>query len=113
MIKRSRVHVLDIYKLAVGFFVVASPFLFAMPFMPARIDSLAIGALITVISYAALVDFADWEEWFMLMLGLWLVAAPWLLGFPHASAMHVHVGAGLLLMYLAGLELWLVRYSDG
>ena len=109
--KQHNVRVLDIYKLLVGGFVALSPLLFTFSFAPARLDSIAAGGLAVILSYAALIDFADWEEWGMLLLGLWLAVAPWVLGFPHAAAMKIHIGAGLLLVYLAGLELWLLHYD--
>jgi hypothetical protein len=43
-------------------------------------------------------------------LGLWLIASPWALHFPASAAMKIHIGAGLLLVYVAGLELWLIHY---
>ena len=63
-----------------------------------------------VLSLAALIAFADWEEWAALAMGLWLLASPWVLGFPHAAAMKIHIGVGLVVAYLAGLELWLIHY---
>jgi hypothetical protein len=55
-----------------------------------------------------MITFADWEEWVVLALGLWLIASPWALHFPASAAMKIHIGAGLLLVYVAGLELWLI-----
>jgi len=43
--------------------------------------------------------------------GAWIVASPWLLGFPHTIAMHVFIGIGIVVMYLAALELWLIHYD--
>jgi hypothetical protein len=102
---------LDIYKLALGAFVLLSPWMFAFAYAPARVESAVIGALVMAVSIAALVAFSDWEEWVVLALGLWLIASPWILGFPVAAAMKIHVGAGLALVYLAGLELWLIHYA--
>ena len=47
-----------------------------------------------------------WREFALLALGVWLVASPWILGFPHGAAMKIHIGAGLIVAYLGGLELW-------
>jgi SPW repeat len=95
MIKLRREYPLDIYKLLLGLFVFLSPWLFAFPYAPARLDSTVSGGLVVVVSIAALVAFANWKEWTALVLGLWLVVSPWVLGFPNASAMKIHVGAGL------------------
>jgi hypothetical protein len=43
-------------------------------------------------------------------LGFWLIQCAWAFGFPIAAAMKIHVAIGLLIAYLAGLELWLVHY---
>jgi len=100
--------VLDIYNLAVGVFLLLSPWVLALSHQAARIDVLAIGVLLMAVSAAALVAFATWEEWINLLLGLWLVASPWLLGFTQTRAAHLSIGAGLLIAYLAALELWLL-----
>jgi len=45
------------------------------------------GGVVTVVAIAALVNFAEWEEWIALLLGVWLILAPWLLifSFVHAA----------------------------
>ena len=111
MRERPREYVLDIYKLVLGGFVALSPWLFAFRYEAARLESVASGVLVVAISIAALIAFADWEEWAALALGLWLIASPWALGFPVAAAMKIHIGVGLVLVYLAGLELWLIHYN--
>jgi hypothetical protein len=52
---------------------------------------------------------AGWEEWIVLVCGAWVVASPWLLGFPRTVAMRVDVGIGIVVMYMAALELWLIH----
>ena len=111
MHERPREYVLDIYKLVLGGFVALSPWLCTFRYDAARLESVASGALIVAISIAALIAFADWEQWAALALGLWLIASPWALGFPVAAAMKIHIGVGLVLVYLAGLELWLIHYN--
>jgi hypothetical protein len=103
--------VLDAYKLALGAFLFLAPWLFGFSYRPARLDTWAIGILLVTASIAALMAFAEWEEWVMVLLGLWLVASPWMLAFPRAGAMKVDIGVGLLIAYLAALELWLIRYK--
>jgi hypothetical protein len=41
---------------------------------------------------------------------IWLISAPWTLGYAHTRAMHVSIGAGIIVGYLAGLRLWLAHY---
>ena len=102
---------LDFYKLAIGGFLFLSPWLFAFTYSAARLDAWASGLLLIALSGAAVVAFFDWEEWLALALGLWMIAAPWVLGLPHAAT-RIHVAAGLLCAYLAGLQLWLVHYHQ-
>ena len=40
-----------------------------------------VGIALGVLAVAAISAFAEWEEWANLVLGLWLIASPWLLGF--------------------------------
>jgi len=110
MFKR-RESALDVYKLALGGFLLLSPWLLAFSYGASRLDAWACGMLLMLLSAAALFAFVDWKEWLILALGLWMVAAPWVLGLPPAAT-KIHVAAGLLCAYLAGLELWLVHYHQ-
>ncbi|WP_246791345.1 SPW repeat protein [Bradyrhizobium commune] len=40
-------------------------------------------------------------------MGVWLIASPWLLGFPHTRAMHLSIGFGIVIVLLALLDLFL------
>jgi SPW repeat len=42
-----------------------------------------------------------------LLLGVWLIVSPWVVGFSHTRAMHYSIGIGLVTAFLAGLELLL------
>jgi hypothetical protein len=108
----SRAFVLDVYSLALAIFLLVSPWLFAYANNVVRLDFWATGALIALVSAAAIAAFSEWEEWLNLVLGIWLVSAPWLLGHTHTRAMHVSVGTGLVVVYLAGLRLWLMHYRS-
>jgi hypothetical protein len=102
---------LDVYTGSFGLFLFVSPWLFAFAGKVARIDVWASGAAIAAVSIAALVAFSDWEEWLNLLLGVWLTVSPWVLGFTHTKAMHVSIGLGAMVAFVAGLELWLVKYD--
>jgi hypothetical protein len=104
---------LDFYTVAFGLFVFVSPWLFAYADEEARIDLWASGAAIAVMSVAAIIAFARWEEWLNLLLGIWLMVSPWALGFAHTRAMHVSIAVGALVAFFAALELWLVKYEPG
>jgi SPW repeat len=105
--------ILDIYNLLLGGFLAVSPWLFAYSRGIVRADAWIGGAIIVALSMAAIVAFAEWEEWFNLAIGLWLIASPWVLGFQHTVAMHVSIAVGVLVAYLAAVEIGVVhaRYS--
>lgn len=50
--------------------------------------------------------FRLWEEWFNVIIGCWLIAAPWILHFTSSSATTNFVVVGLLVAILALYELW-------
>ena len=111
MTTRRREAALDIYNLILGAALVLSPWLFTFTRGAAKADAWVIGAAIILLSVRALVVFVEWEEWIVLVCAAWLVASPWLLGFLHTPAMRLDIGIGLLVMYLAALELWLIHYE--
>jgi hypothetical protein len=111
MPKRRRETILDVYNLALGCFLFAAPWLFSFTNGIARAEDWTSSALVIVVSGAALLAFAEWEEWANLILGLWLLASPWALGFGHTTAMPVHVAGGIMIALISALELWLLHYD--
>jgi hypothetical protein len=103
---------LDLYTLACGVFLLIAPWLFGFVRPLGRLDAELVGLAVIALSIAAIFMFADWEEWVKVLLGAWLIAAPWLLGFAHTSAMHVSIAMGLAVTFLALLELWVVHDPD-
>jgi len=95
----------------VGLFLFASARLVVFTNENARIDIWATSAFIAATSIIAIVFFSNWEEWLNLLLGSWLVVSPWELGFTHTKAMHISIGAGIVVTFMAVLELWLVNYD--
>lgn len=66
-----------------------------------------VGIVLAVLALAALAAFAEWEEWANLALGLWLIAAPWLLGFEaNVNALWTHVILGVLAAAVSGWAIW-------
>jgi hypothetical protein len=108
----ARGAILDVYNLSLAVFLFVSPWLFAYANGAVRFDFWASSTLIAVLSAAAIVAFSDWEEWLNLLLGIWLISAPWLLGYAHTRATHVSIGVGVIVAYLAGLRIWLAHYDD-
>jgi hypothetical protein len=99
--------VLDLYLILIAAMLFASPWLFKLSNGMARIDFWITSAAIAVISLAAIFTYANWEEWANFLFGLWLIASPWILGFSHARATHFAVGIGVVVAFMAVLELWL------
>jgi hypothetical protein len=91
-----------------------SALLFVSPWLMGYMDiSLAAKAawisaiVIALASLAATFHFSEWEEWVNLFAGLWLVAAPWILGFHRAGdAVGAFVGIGVIVTMISLSELW-------
>jgi hypothetical protein len=65
------------------------------------------GYAVLTASLAALVAEADWEPRANLWLGLWVLAAPWMLGFTQdTAAVLVHMIGGGLICMLSAVEGW-------
>jgi SPW repeat-containing protein len=107
-----RESIIDVYQLALGVFLFISPWLFAFTRSTVRVETWAVGIALIAMSAGALIAFSDWEEWINLALAVWLIVAPWALGFAHTTAMRVSVGVGIVVAFLALLDLWLIRYGD-
>jgi len=103
---------LDLYNLVLAAVLLVCPWLFTLTNMTARIDLWASSLAVILISLAAIAAFAKWEEWANLILGIWLIAAPWILRFTHTRAMHFGIGIGLAIAFLAALELFLLYDAD-
>lgn len=99
--------VLDLYNLLLALLLFASPWLFALQNATAKVDLWVSSAIIAVISLGAIAAYANWEEWANLLLGIWLVVSPWVVGFAHTRAMHFSIGIGAVVAFLAALDLWL------
>lgn len=98
----------DVFNLILGSVLFAFPWVFGFTPGPAAYNALACGLAIQFISAATLEAFAIWEEFLNLIIGLWLVMAPWVLGFQDTKAMTtVSVVVGAVVALLATLELWM------
>ena len=103
----SRAKLCDVMNLFLGTILFFSPWLFSLSPGAPRQTASVIGLLIAVLSIAALAAFAIWEEWLNLIAGLWLIVAPWLLGFQDSNAMTIDAVIGTVVAALAAFEIWL------
>lgn len=96
---------MDWVNLALGLWLFAMPFFGYMPLASsAAVNGYLFGSIITVISVAALVREQSWEEWLNFAIGIWLLAAPFALGFTgNAFAMWNSLIIGLIIV---GDALW-------
>jgi SPW repeat len=71
------------------------------------------GIVIGAMAIAALVQFAEWEEWVTLVIGLAVAVSPWVLGFAALHlALAVCVVLGLIVALASVTEIWAVRQSS-
>jgi hypothetical protein len=102
----------DVVNLFLGTILFFSPWLFSLPLGTPRNTASIAGLSIAVLSIAALTAFALWEEWLNLIVGLCLIASPWLLGFQDSDAMTVDVVIGAVVAVLAAFEAWIAHAGD-
>ncbi|AZO81566.1 MULTISPECIES: SPW repeat protein [unclassified Bosea (in: a-proteobacteria)] len=103
----------DWLNLILGALLFISPWMmgFLADTAPTR-NAWLVGAVLAVIAIAALAAFAEWEEWVNLALGLWLIAAPWMLGFTgNFAAFWTHLTLGLLTAAVSAWAVWDYRHE--
>jgi hypothetical protein len=98
----------DVANLILGVALLASPWIFSFPSGTASQNAVISGIVIAAISLAALAAFTVWEEWLNLIVGVWVLVSPWVLGFAGTTAMHVHIVIGVIVAVLAAFEIWLL-----
>ena len=101
----------DAANLILGAFLLISPWVFGFGAEGASENAYIAGVAIAVLAIAALAAFAVWEEWLNLIVGLWTLVSPWVLGFQGTRAMTVHVIVGAAVAILAAIELWLLSQN--
>jgi hypothetical protein len=106
-------HPRDWFNLALAVILFVSPWVLGFTAETAAAwTAWVTGIVIAILAIAAIVQFAEWEEWASLVLGLWLVVSPWVIGFAHGVvAQWTHIVLGLLLAAVAAWEVWL-QHSD-
>jgi hypothetical protein len=98
----------DVINLILGVWLFAAPWMFGFADGVAGWNAWILGALIALVAIAALTAFTEWEEWANLLLGLWVLVAPWNLGFEGSTVATInHAIIGIVVAVLAAIELWL------
>jgi hypothetical protein len=101
----------DVANLILGAILFFSPWMFGFDAGKASENAHIAGIVIAVLAIAALAAFAIWEEWLNLIVGLWTLVSPWLLGFQGTKAMTVTVVIGAAVAILAAIELWIMSQN--
>jgi hypothetical protein len=102
----------DVANLVLGAFLFFSPWIFGFDAGKISQNAAITGIVIAVLAIAALAAFAVWEEWLNLIVGLWALISPWVLGFQGSTrATTVHVIVGMAVAVLAAIELWLMSQN--
>lgn len=103
----------DTANLVLGAFLFVSPWIFGFATeTTASWNAWLSGIVIAGLAIAALAAFAEWEEWIELIVGIWVAASPWLVGFTaNATAMWLHVVVGVIVAVAAAIHLWIVHNS--
>jgi hypothetical protein len=110
----SRVHPSweDWASMAVGALILISAWATLGDLGYATLSAVLVGCLVIMAAWleVAWLEFMMpqiWEEWVELVLGLWLVASPWVFGYSQLIVPTViHIVLGGLVVLLALLELW-------
>ncbi len=69
------------------------------------------GVVVAIFAVAALVQFAEWEEWVSLLLGVWMIVAPWVVGFSGVGvAVAAFVVLGIVVALASMSEIWQIRH---
>ena len=69
------------------------------------------GVVIAVMGIAALMQFAEWEDWVALIVGVLMIISPWVLGFAAISyAVWAFVVLGLIVAVASVSEIWSVHH---
>jgi hypothetical protein len=85
-----------------GIWLMISPWAlrFDLDETPTR-NAVVVGFLIVFTEVVELSIFRDWEEWINVVLGIWLLASPWLVAISERSATINFIIVGLLVLALA------------
>jgi hypothetical protein len=103
----------DVAMLVLGLWLIVSPFVLQYPdtLGIAALNSYVFGFGVMLFAAIALIKPQMWEEWTNLVLGIWLIVAPVVLGFKtetDATANHLLIG---LLIVIDALSVMVPRYT--
>lgn len=110
----------DFINLALGGFLILSPWLHGFKSQLGWHTSWMAGAAIGVVAIFSIADlfdtvsipaFFESEEWINLTIGSWLAICPWVLNFnDDTMAMQVHLVVGIVVAAIGAVELWVIHH---
>ena len=110
--QRAGINAQDWINLICGALLFVSPWVlgFADNVMATRTAWVG-GVVIAIMGIAALVQFAEWEEWVALIAGVLMIIAPWVLGFAAVTyAVWTCVVLGIVVAVASVSEIWMVHH---
>lgn len=95
---------------ALGFWLVLSPWtLNYADDIPALRNAAIVGFLLILIEVITLTAFRPWEEWADVVIGVWLITAPFMFDFVNPAGIANSVIVGTIVLLLALYELWQIN----
>jgi len=91
----------DKLTFALGAWLFISPMFYTTPFMldAMTYNTLIMGAVVMIISGAAIARYQPWEEWLETVFGVWLILSPFIFGFTDMTfAMTNHIVVGIVIV---------------
>jgi hypothetical protein len=105
--KSSVKHWQDPVNAVLGVWLIVAPWALGFQAETAAIaNSVVIGAAMLAFALAAIFLPRAWEQWVELLLGLWLIASPWVLAFSGVSTARTSATATGII--IAALALWVL-----
>jgi len=109
-------HSLDYYDIAnvlLGVILFYAPWILDFPRSWAWVNAYICAVLIIAISADALTSPAVLNQLLNLVIGLWILVAPWALGFDNYIETSVHVVIGATVAVLSSIKLWTMLQRTG
>jgi hypothetical protein len=95
----------DWVNLVLGLWLFVSPWVLRYRETTAAPNAFVVGFLLMATAVIALAAFLVWEEWFSVVLGVWLVVSPWILGAAFVPMVYLVI-VGFLVLALALHAIW-------
>lgn len=98
----------DAVSVVLAILLVVSPWVLSFANAPtAARNAWIAGVLVVLVAAAALVSSETWPEWINAVLGIWILIAPWVLGFAALrEALATHVALGVLIAAFSAWGIW-------